>query len=262
MARVSFERLSAQDNSFLLGETPSTPMHVAGIEIFESGNLRTADGGIDFTSILKSTEAVLHKIPRYRQKLQWTPLIEQPVWVDDPDFDLDYHVRHTSLPQPGDRDQFKRMAARVMAQQLDRERPLWEMWVVEGLDDDLFAIISKIHHCMIDGSSGVDLAQILLSDRPIRDPRGAALHAAAGAEPRRAAGRREAWHRAAQPLRAIQGFQEFRRETETCRPRSRCARRPCARWRAGPCALIGRRPSTGRWVRTAASTGWSCRSTT
>jgi WS/DGAT/MGAT family acyltransferase len=214
MASYSFERLSAQDNTFLLGETPNTPMHVAGIEIFEAGNLRTADGGIDFTSILKSTEAVLHKIPRYRQKLQWTPVIEQPVWVDDPDFNLDYHVRHTSLPQPGDRDQLKRMAARIMEQQLDRERPLWELWVVEGLEDNLFALISKIHHCMIDGSSGVDLAQILMSDKPEytipEAPRYLPKPAPSDAELLAS----EAWHRASQPWRAIQGFREFRREAD------------------------------------------------
>lgn len=163
MPRYAYERLSAQDNSFLLLEQPNVHMHVAATQIYEAEPLRTRDGGIDFATMRRSIESVLHLIPRYRQVLQWIPLANHPVWVDDADFDLDYHVRHTSLPRPGSREQLKKLAGRIMAQQLDRAKPLWEFWVVEGLEDDRFAVITKIHHCMIDGSSGVDLAQIMMS---------------------------------------------------------------------------------------------------
>lgn len=166
MPRYAYERLSAQDNSFLLLEQPNVHMHVAATQIYEAGRLRTADGGIDFETMRRSIESVLHLIPRYRQVLQWIPLANHPVWVDDANFDIDYHVRHTSLPRPGSRHQLKKLAGRIMAQQLDRTKPLWEFWVVEGLEDNRFAVITKIHHCMIDGSSGVDLAQIMMSPDP------------------------------------------------------------------------------------------------
>jgi len=173
MARYTYERLSAQDNSFLLMEQPNVHMHVAATQIFEAEPLRTENGGIDIVSIRRSIESVLHLIPRYRQVLQWIPLASHPVWVDDASFSIEYHVRHTSLPRPGDNQQLKNLAARVMAQQLDRRKPLWEYWVIEGLEDDRFAVVTKIHHCMIDGSSGVDLAQILMSfsrDRELSEP--------------------------------------------------------------------------------------------
>ncbi len=173
MARYTYERLSAQDNSFLLLEQPNVHMHVAATQIFEGEPLRTDDGGIDIVSIRRSIESVLHLIPRYRQVLQWIPLANHPVWVDDASFSIEYHVRHTSLPRPGNNQQLKNLAARVMAQQLDRRKPLWEYWVIEGLEDDRFAVVTKIHHCMIDGSSGVDLAQILMSftrDRELSEP--------------------------------------------------------------------------------------------
>ena len=166
VARYSYERLSAQDASFLVAERPSVPMHVAGTQIFEAGPLARPDGGVDIDAFKRATEAVLHLIPRYRQRLEWIPFENHPVWVDDRQFNLDYHIRHTALPRPGGSEQLKRMTARIMAQQLDRSRPLWETWVVEGLEGGRFAVISKIHHCMMDGSGGVDLAQILLSPSP------------------------------------------------------------------------------------------------
>ena len=141
-------------------------MHVAGTQIFELGPLRAKDGGVDFAKVRAATEAVLDRIPRYRQKLRWIPFTQRPVWIDDPDFHLDYHFRHTALPHPGTVDQLQRLASRIMSQPLDRERPLWETWVVEGLEGDRFALVSKLHHCMIDGESGVDLAQVLLSVTP------------------------------------------------------------------------------------------------
>src|SRR5262245_6769765 len=166
MPHYSYDRLTALDTSFLILEKPNGYTHVASTQIFEAGPLRTEDGGIDFEAIRKAHAAVLHRIPRYRQVLRYVPLENHPVWVDDHDFDLDYHLRHTSLPRPGSESQLKRLSARIMQQHLDRERPLWEAWVVEGLEGDRFALITKVHHCMIDGVSGVDLLQILLSPDP------------------------------------------------------------------------------------------------
>ncbi len=167
MARYNYDRLSAQDNSFLLFETRNLPMHVSSTMVFDAGPLRTPEGGVDFEAIRRATRALLHRIPRYRQKLHWIPLDRHAVWVDDPRFKLDFHLRHTALPKPGSEEQLKRLAARIMAQPLDRARPLWETWVIEGLDEGArFALVTKIHHCMIDGSSGVDLAHILLSPSP------------------------------------------------------------------------------------------------
>jgi diacylglycerol O-acyltransferase len=163
MSHYKYDRLSAQDASFLVFETPNAPMHVAGTQIFEAGPLRKADGGIDIARIREATRAVLHLVPRYCQKLAWIPYFDHPVWVDDRDFNLDYHIRHTALPRPGGKAQLRRLVSRVIGQRLDRSRPLWETWVVEGLEGDRFALISKVHHCMIDGQSGVDLSNILLS---------------------------------------------------------------------------------------------------
>ncbi len=143
------------------------------------GPLETPEGGVDIELIKRGITGVLHRIPRYRQKLAWIPLERQPVWVDDDRFNLDYHLRHASLPRPGDEEQLKRLSARVMGQRLDRTRPLWEMWIVEGLEEDRFALISKVHHCMIDGVSGVDLMTLLMST-VVRcgDPRSSALRPA------------------------------------------------------------------------------------
>jgi WS/DGAT/MGAT family acyltransferase len=167
MPRYGYDRLSAQDNSFLIWETAHVSMHVSSTLIFEVGPFRTAEGGVDVERFKRATAAVLHRIPRYRQKLHWIPGFQHAVWVDDPRFNLDFHIRHTALPKPGSDAQLKRLSARIMAQQLDRRRPLWENWIVEGLDGgERFALISKIHHCMIDGSSGMDLSQILMSTSP------------------------------------------------------------------------------------------------
>jgi len=167
MPRYGYDRLSAQDNSFLLFETPYVHMHVASTLIFETGPFRTAEGGVDVERFRRATEAILHRVPRYRQKLHWIPGFQHAVWVDDPRFNLDFHIRHTALPKPGSAAQLKRLSARVMSQPLDRRRPLWENWLVEGLDGgDRFALITKIHHCMIDGASGMDLSQIMMSISP------------------------------------------------------------------------------------------------
>ncbi len=166
MTASSYERLSAMDTSFLVLEKPWSPLHVSATLIYRMGPLAREGGGVDVDAYRDATEAVLHRIPRYRQKLAWIPVVGHPVWVDDPDFNLDYHIRHTSLPRPGTDAQLKKLSARIMAQPLDHSKPLWEAWVVEGLENERFAVISKIHHCMIDGTAGQDLAQILHSTDP------------------------------------------------------------------------------------------------
>ena len=170
MPRYAYDRLTALDNSFLVLERPNAYMHVASTMIFDAGPLRKPDGGVDADAIRERIGASLHRIPRYRQKLAWIPFESHAVWVDDDRFQLDFHVRHTSLPRPGSQEQLKRLSARVMQQHLDRERPLWEIWIVEGLDKDRFALISKVHHCMVDGISGVDLLKVLLSVSPELPP--------------------------------------------------------------------------------------------
>jgi len=170
MATPAYDRLTALDSSFLLLESAHAPLHVASTLTFDAAALRTADGGIDADAVRARLASELHRIPRYRQKIAWIPLTQRPVWIDDDRFNIDYHVRHTSLPRPGNAHQLKRLSARIMEQSLDQSRPLWEMWVVEGLEGgDRFALISKVHHCMIDGISGVDLLNTMLSPTPDAD---------------------------------------------------------------------------------------------
>jgi WS/DGAT/MGAT family acyltransferase len=164
-----FEPLSHLDASFLALETRTTHMHVAAVVEFEADRLKKPDAGIDIDRIKAHILGKLTYVPRYRQRLAWVPANRHPVWVDDDHFNFDYHVRHTSLPRPGGDDQLKRLAGRIVSQQLDRAKPLWELWIVEGLAHDRFAIIAKIHHCMIDGTSGVDLTTILLNVVPSED---------------------------------------------------------------------------------------------
>ena len=104
-------------------------------------------------------------VPRYRQKIRFVPLgLGRPVWVDDPHFNLPYHLRHTALPPPGGDDQLRRTAARIFAQQLDRSKPLWEIWMVEGLSRNRWALLSKVHHCMVDGVAATDLMSVMFED--------------------------------------------------------------------------------------------------
>ena len=166
MPNYAYDRLSAMDTSFLVFENHATHMHVAATVIFDKGPFATADGGVDIERIRAYIESRLYRIPRYRQRLAWIPLENYPVWVDDDHFNIDYHVRHTSLPRPGDEQQLKRLSARIVSQQLDRGKPLWETWIVEGLDGDRFAMVTKTHHCMIDGISGVDILTVLLDMAP------------------------------------------------------------------------------------------------
>ena len=163
----TYDRLSFLDNSFLQLETPTSPMHIASCATFKAGPLQTAEGGIDIEKIQNYIASRLYLIPRYRQKLAYVPIENHPMWVDDVHFNIDYHVRHVALPKPGDERQIRRLAARVMAQHLDRQKPLWEIWILEGLaNPEHFAMISKVHHCMVDGVSSVDLLNVLLKPEP------------------------------------------------------------------------------------------------
>jgi WS/DGAT/MGAT family acyltransferase len=167
MRKRAYDRLTFLDTSFLITESPTNHMHIAGTATYEAGSLRTPSGGIDIDKIRAYVESRLDRLPRYRQVLKYVPVENHPVWVDDQHFNIHYHVRHTALPRPGDARQLKRLSGRIVSQQLDRSKPLWEMWVVEGLDSgDHFAIITKVHHCMIDGMSSVDLMNVLLAPKP------------------------------------------------------------------------------------------------
>jgi len=168
MAGYAYDRLTFLDNSFLIMEHENTPMHIAGTATYDAAPLTKADGGIDIDRIRAYVESRLHLIPRYRQRLQQTWFRSAPIWVDYKHFNIHYHVRHSALPKPGDERQLKRLAARIMAQHLDLSKPLWEIWVVEGLDGgERVAMISKVHHCMVDGVSSVDLLNVLLTPYPV-----------------------------------------------------------------------------------------------
>jgi WS/DGAT/MGAT family acyltransferase len=156
--RQHYQRLSAMDAMFLEIEDANLPMHMGSVALFEAGPLSRDEGGLDFERILAATAAQLHRTPRLRQKIATIPLYGHPVWIDDPSFDLSYHMRHSALPRPGDVRQLKRLAGRLLSQRLDRSKPLWETWVVEGLDQGRFAIVSKVHHCMADGVSSGDMS--------------------------------------------------------------------------------------------------------
>ncbi len=157
MSYVHYDRLSALDATFLAIESPDVHMHVGAVHLFQGDPLRAADGSLDFERIRALSEPALRRSGRFRQRLERIPWFGHPVWVDDPQFNLNYHLRHTSLPEPGDARQLKRLAGRIFSQKLDLHRPPWEMWIVEGLEDGRFAVITKVHHCMIDGISGADL---------------------------------------------------------------------------------------------------------
>ena len=166
MTDFHYEPLSYLDASFLALETRNSHMHVTGVALFDAAPLESDDGGVDIQRIRAHIHSKLQYIPRYRQRLDWVPYDRRPVWVDDEHFNFDYHVRHTSLPRPGSDAQLRDLAGRIVSTKLDRNKPLWELWVVEGMSNDRFAIIAKIHHCMIDGLSGVDLTTILLNVVP------------------------------------------------------------------------------------------------
>ena len=164
------DRLSGLDSSFLHLERDSAHMHVAGCMLFD-GEAPTYD------ELVGQIVSRLHLVPRYRQRLAFVPLNQgRPVWVDDPHFNVGFHVRHTALPSPGGEDQLKRLAGRVFSQALDRSRPLWEIWLVEGVSESRFALLSKTHHALVDGVSGVDIATVLFDTSPDPMPVGTPDH--------------------------------------------------------------------------------------
>src|SRR4051795_8353169 len=164
---MSEDRLSGLDASFLHMERAGAHMHVASTIVFEGA----APTHREFRDHIESR---LHLVPRFRQKLRQVPFDQgRPVWVDDPHLNLDYNVRQTALPAPGSEEQLRNLAARIFSQQLDRTKPLWELWLVEGLDGDRFAIVGKSHHALVDGVSGVDITTVLFdleAEPPTPDP--------------------------------------------------------------------------------------------
>jgi len=162
MADPGYERLSALDSSFLEIEDDNAHMHIGSVGIYDAAPLTRPEGGLDFERIATFFEGQMHKVPRFRQKLAKVPRLDHPFWVDDESFNIRYHLRHTALPAPGSVRMLKRLAGRIMSQQLDRGKPLWENWVVEGVEGGRFAVIGKIHHCVADGISGTDLATAAL----------------------------------------------------------------------------------------------------
>jgi diacylglycerol O-acyltransferase / wax synthase len=165
-----YERLSAMDSMFLDLEDANVHMHIGSVALFEAAPLLRVGGGLDLERILAFASAQIHKSPRLRQRLATIPLFERPVWVDDPRFNLLYHVRHTALPHPGCVRQLKRLAGRILSQQLDRGKPLWEVWLIEGVEGGCFAVVTKLHHCMADGVSSGDLLSMLMGTKPDYQP--------------------------------------------------------------------------------------------
>jgi WS/DGAT/MGAT family acyltransferase len=149
------DRLSGLDDSFLRLEREGAHMHVASTLLFEGPTP-------DYEEFRDHVESRLDLVPRFRQKLRFIPYgLGRPVWEDDPHLNLEYHVRQTALPPPGSEEQLRTLAARIFSQRLDRSKPLWEMWLVDGVEDDRFAIVAKSHHCLVDGVSGIDVTTVL-----------------------------------------------------------------------------------------------------
>jgi WS/DGAT/MGAT family acyltransferase len=154
------DRLSGLDASFLALEKGGAHMHVGSVLVFDGD-------APEYGDLIAKIESRLHLVPRYRQKLAFAPLAQaRPVWVDDPHFNLRYHVRHTALPAPASEDDLRRLAGRVFSQQLDRSKPLWEIWLVDRVGDDRFALVCKTHHALVDGISGVDIMNVLFELEP------------------------------------------------------------------------------------------------
>ena len=225
------ERMSPLDASFLHIEDARNHMHIGSVAIFE-GPPPTYD---EFAGMLT---AKLPRVPRYRQVVRFTPYgLGRPVWADDPDFNIGYHVRHTALAPPGGEDALREIIGRIMSQQLDRSKPLWELWVVEGLDKNRWALISKVHHCMVDGVSGSDLLAVILDHE--REPAPPEVEDRWLPAPRafaRPAGRPGAHRAGTQPLRV-----HPRRPVAHARPAR--GGRPARCHRLRPRVVLGDRPS-------------------
>ncbi len=173
---MEYERLTAADAVFLRIETPHEPQHVGSLSVLEGAPLRDADGRLRFDDLQAHVARRIHRVPRLRQRVMEVPYGQaRPVWVDDEHFDIDYHVRLTALPRPGDDEQLAVLMSRLQSLALDRARPLWEMWFVDGLADDHVGMIIKTHHALGDGIANVDLALALVDlerDPPADEPIG------------------------------------------------------------------------------------------
>jgi WS/DGAT/MGAT family acyltransferase len=157
------DRLTPLDASFLYLEEGVTPMHVGGVAVFAA-----PESPIDTTRLSELVGDRLNLVPRYRQRVRQVPGgLASPVWVDDENFDLSYHVRRTALPRPGTDDQLHELVARVLSRPLDRERPLWEMYLVEGLSGDRIALITKTHQALVDGIAAIEIGEVLFDDAPV-----------------------------------------------------------------------------------------------
>jgi WS/DGAT/MGAT family acyltransferase len=154
------DRLSGVDASFLHQEKASSHMHIGALCVFQGPPPGYPD-------LLAHVGSRLHLVPRYRQRLAFPSSLGRPLWIDDPSFNLAYHARQTALPAPGSQEQLLNLTSRLFSQRLDRSKPLWELWLVEGLADNRFALISKTHHSLVDGIAGVDLITVLFDLDPV-----------------------------------------------------------------------------------------------
>src|ERR1700736_969090 len=158
------DRMSPQDAMFISVEDEKNPMHIGNVSVFEGPAPSYGD-------LVRTVASHLSSLPRYRQRVRFVPMgLGRPVWVDDPHFQILYHVRHTATPPPGSPDELRNLAGRVFAQNLDRSKPLWELWMVECLAGGNWALISKVHHSMVDGVSATDLLTVLLDSAPDAAP--------------------------------------------------------------------------------------------
>ncbi|MFW6066807.1 MAG: wax ester/triacylglycerol synthase family O-acyltransferase [Myxococcota bacterium] len=163
------QRLSAVDALLLCMEDATSPMHVAAVLIFDGAPLRSEDGSLQVERLQAHVESRLWNLPRYRQRLDWVPLLEHPVWVDDASFDVRSHVRPVSVPPPGSKEQLEALVGQLVAEPLDRSRPMWEIYLVDGLQDGAFALVAKVHHCIVDGVLGAQVIASTLELEPRED---------------------------------------------------------------------------------------------
>jgi diacylglycerol O-acyltransferase len=166
MTYSHYDRLSSMDAAFLDLEDGNAHMHIGSIGIFDAAPLTVESGGFEFDRIIEFAGAALQKNVRFQQKIAHVPALKQPVWIDDDKFNLRYHVRHTCLPTPGSERLLKRLAGRIMSEELDRGKPLWELWFVEGVEGNRFAVISKVHRSLADEISGIDSLSAFLDRNP------------------------------------------------------------------------------------------------
>jgi len=171
MTYSHYDRLSSMDAAFLDLEDGNAHMHIGSIGIFDAEPLTVEGGGFEFDRIIEFAGAAIRKNVRFQQKIAYVPALKQPVWIDDDKFNLRYHVRHTCLPAPGSERLLKRLTGRIMSEELDRGKPLWELWFIEGVEGNRFAVISKVHRSLADEISGLDSLSAFLDPNPNPDHR-------------------------------------------------------------------------------------------